>query len=135
METIIKIEHPFTKLPQAKKGDLAYMLLKKQPLFRRLRQSICAICKFRMQEMGGSRINTSYSVEMLGWRVMTIDRNEYHDRSDKERADEYLNKWSACEREVRKLRLIVLGDEVPDPETRKLLRDSLGVDLEEGRLM
>jgi hypothetical protein len=36
------------------------------------------------------------------------------------------------EKELRGLRLLQMGDAYPDPELRKLLRDGLGVDLDEG---
>ena len=76
-------------------------------------------------------MNTVRHLQLFRWHVLTIHRNEYHDKSDKERADEYLRKWSACERELRGLRLIVLGDEL-NTEVKKVIRDSFGVDLDEG---
>lgn len=86
-------------------------------------------------QFGGNRINRVRHYAIFRWGFMTIRRNEYHDKTDAERAEEYLKKWSECERELRGLRLLQMGDENPDPAMRKLLRDSLGVDLDEGRIL
>lgn len=80
-------------------------------------------------------INSTWTLFIFGWSVCSWERLEWHNKSDKERAERYLNEWSKCEKELRGLRLLQLGDEVPDPETRKLLRESLGIDLDEGRLL
>lgn len=70
---------------------------------------------------------------MFRWHILTIHRNQYHDRSESERADEYLRKWSECEKELRGLRLIMLGDET-GADVKKLIKESLGVDLDEGTI-
>jgi hypothetical protein len=85
-------------------------------------------------EFGGSRENKIRHLLLFRWHVLTIRRNQYHDRSDSERADEYLKKWSECEKELRGLRLLLLGDST-NSEVKKLIRDSLGVDLDEGRIL
>lgn len=112
METILKIELPLKRTAKPWRWLAHY--------------------RTGIGEFGGSRTNEHHSFIVFGWVVLTIDRNEYHDRSDKERADEYLRKWAACEKELRGLRLLQMGDEYPDPELRKLLRDSFGINLDEG---
>lgn len=87
-----------------------------------------------VQEFGGSRVNTTRHLCILRRHVLTIRRNEYHDRSDEERAKEYLHKWSECEKELRGLRLLLMGDST-NAEVKKVIRDSLGVDLDEGRIL
>lgn len=82
-----------------------------------------------------SATNQFHTLFVFGWPVLQWKRLEYEDTTDKQRAERYLAAWGKCEKELRGLRLLQLGDEVPDPETRKLLRDGLGVDLDEGRLM
>jgi len=79
--------------------------------------------------------NHTWTLFVFGWALCRWERHEWHDRTDKERADEYLDKWSACEKELRGLRLLQMGDENPDPQLRKLLRDGLGIDLDEGRIL
>ena len=79
--------------------------------------------------------NHTRTLFVFGWALCQWERHEWHDRTDKERADEYLEKWSACEKELRGLRLLQMGDENPDPQLRKLLRDGLGIDLDEGRIL
>jgi hypothetical protein len=111
METIIKIELPLKRTKPHK------------PF---------AVYRSGIGEFGGSRTNWKHSVTVFGWCVLTIHRNEYHDRSHEERAKEYLNRWAACEKELRGLRLLQMGDAYPDPQLRKLLRDSFGVNLDEG---
>lgn len=86
-----------------------------------------------MTEFCGTRVNIVRHLLIFRWHVLTIERNQYHDQSDKERADEYLRKWSECEKELRGLRLIVLGDST-GAEIKKIIRDSLGVDLDEGTI-
>lgn len=82
-----------------------------------------------------SATNETWTLFVLGWALCQWKRHEWHDRTDAERADEYLAKWSACDKELRGLRLLQMGDENPDPELRKLLRDGLGIDLDEGRIL
>lgn len=79
-------------------------------------------------------INRTWEIVVWGWILCRLERHEWHDRTDKERAEEYMRQWSACEKELRGLRLLQLGDEMQDPELRKLLRNGLGVDLDEGRI-
>lgn len=86
-----------------------------------------------MGEFGGSRTNRRYHLSILRWHIVTIHRNEYHDPSDNERADEYLSKWSECERELKMFRLAALGQGV-DEEVKRVIRESLGVDLDEGTI-
>jgi hypothetical protein len=126
MNTIIEIKHPFAKIP-----------------FRKWQKGLPWIWRFHwlftwgggsVSEFGGSRVNTTRHLTLFGYHVLTVHRNEYHDRSDAERADEYLRKWSECEKELRGLRLIMLGDE-SSAEVKKLIRDSLGIDLDEGRIL
>jgi len=85
-----------------------------------------------IQEFGGSRNNETWTLFIFGWAVCRLSRLEYHNESDKERADRYLAEWSKCEKELRGLRLLQMGDEVQDPELRRLLRDGLGINLDEG---
>jgi hypothetical protein len=85
-------------------------------------------------EFGGSRTNTTWTLFVFGWVLCGVEKHEWHDRSDKERADEYLSEWSKCEKELRAIRLITMGDEL-NAEVKKLIRDSLGVDLDEGRIL
>lgn len=101
--------------------------LKKRPVF----VSKCGLGYFG----ASSATNWTWTLFVFGWALCQWKRNAWHDESDKERAERYLSEWSKCEMELRGLRLLQLGDEVQDPETRKLLRDSLGVDLDEGRLL
>lgn len=126
METIIKIEHPFRKVPRIKWQEGLPRRWKFSWLLQWGGGSI--------QEFGGSRINTTRHLSILGRHVLTIHRNKYHDQSDKERADEYLSKWSECEKELRGLRLLLLGDSA-NAEVKKVIRESLGVDLDEGRIL
>lgn len=79
-----------------------------------------------------SATNTTYTLFVLGWPVLRWKRLEYEDTTDAQCAERYLAEWSKCEKELRGLRLLQMGDEVPDPELRKLLRDGLGINLDEG---
>ena len=76
--------------------------------------------------------NTTWTLFLFAWAVCEWKRHEWHDRSDRERADEYLAKWSECEKELRGLRLLQMGDEIQDPELRKLLKRGFGINLDEG---
>lgn len=126
METIIKIEYPFKKVPRCKWQQGLPWRWKLSWLFQWGGGSVA--------EFGsGTRINTVRHLSLFGRHVLTINRNQFHDRSDKERADEYLKKWSECEKELRGLRLLVLGDST-GAEVKKVIRDSLGVDLDEGTI-
>lgn len=82
-----------------------------------------------------SAMNYTWTVFVFGWALCHWKKHEWHDASDAERAEEYLRKWSECEKELRGLRLLQMGDAYPDPELRKLLRNGLGVDLDEGRIL
>jgi hypothetical protein len=126
METIIKIEHPFKKVSRHKWSAGLPFRWRFSWLFQWGGGSI--------GEFGGSRINTTRHLTILGRLVLTVHRNQYHDRSDRERADEYLKKWSECEKELRGLRLLVLGDST-GAEIKKVIKESLGVDLDEGRIL
>lgn len=86
-----------------------------------------------IQEFGGSRVNTVRHLSLFRWHVLTVRRNQYHDMSDAERADHYLREWSKCEKELRGLRLLVLGDST-GAEVKKVIRESLGVNLDEGTI-
>jgi|SRR6185436_6725963 len=125
METIIKIELPLKRIP---------------PPDRKWRKMYPFAVKWLwwLYSWGGGscgncvgQTNTTRHLQIFRWHILTIHRNEYHDRSDKERADEYLRKWSECEKELRGLRLIMLGDST-SAEVKKVIRDSLGVNLDEG---
>lgn len=124
-ETVIKVELPFRRVAKHK-------LAIRRPLVPRITGMFFGWGGGSIQEFGGSRINTTRHLSIFGWRVLTINRNQYHDESDKERAERYLSEWSKCEKELRGLRLLQMGDAYPDPELRKLLRDGLGIDLDEG---
>lgn len=82
-------------------------------------------------EFGGSRTNTIRHLSIFCRHILTIHRNEYHDRSDEERANEYLKKWSECEKELRGLRLLVYGDTL-NAEVKKVIKDAFNVNLDEG---
>lgn len=129
METIIKIQLPLKRLPRP---DPKWEHL----LRRRVRWFgwLFTWTRGSIQEFGGSRVNTTYGLALFRWHLLTINRNQWHDESDKERAERYLSEWSKCEKELRGLRLLQMGDEVQDPELRKLLRDGFGVDLDEGTI-
>lgn len=125
METIIKIELPLKRIPEV--PDFPNL----SPL-RRVRRFLFSFTGGSIQEFGGKRVNTTRHLMLFRWHVLTVHRNEYHDESDKERAERYLSEWSKCEKELRGLRLLQMGDAHPDPELRKLLRESLGINLDEG---
>ena len=129
METIIKIRFPLKRIP-APKRDKYYVMF---PWRTRWFGWLYSWGGGSISEFGGRRINTTHHLQIFRWHVLTIHRNEYHDRSDKERADEYLQKWSECEKELRGLRLIMLGDET-GAEVKKVIRESLGINLDEGTI-
>ena len=85
-------------------------------------------------EFGGSRINRVRHIALFRWGVVTIHRNEYHDRSDAERAEEYLKKWSEADAELRMFRAKLLGEDMA-PEVKKVIRESFGVDFDEGTVL
>lgn len=87
-----------------------------------------------VQEFGGKRINITRHLLLFRWHVLTMHRNEYHDRSDAERADEYLRKWSECEKELRSFRLALLGRDA-SVEVKRVIKESFGIDLDAGRDM
>lgn len=127
METIIKIELPLKRIPAPEKK-----WRKMYPFMARW--------FWWLYSWGGGSIslvpgkeNKTRHLQIFRWHILTIHRNQYHDRSDAERADEYLRKWSECEKELRGLRLIMLGDET-GADVKKLIKESLGVDLDEGTI-
>jgi hypothetical protein len=128
METIIKTELPLKRVPAPDRA-IRHLYSRKYRWFGWL----FAWNRFGIGEFAGSRINYRYHLAIFRRVVLTIHRNEYHDRSDKERADEYLQKWSECERELRGLRLIMLGDETA-ADIKRVIKESLGVDLDEGTI-
>lgn len=130
METIVTINFPLKKSP-APKRDAYYKLL---PWKYRWFGWLCNWTVFTIGEFGGSRWNRRYSIYLFRYAILSVHRNEYHDRSHEERADEYLKKWSACEKECQELRLLVLGDKT-DQTMRDFMKKSLGVDLDEGRIL
>lgn len=130
METILTIKWPMKRIPQNRKRDEYWKFAPWQ--WRWLGWlytwggGSCGNC--------AGQTNTTRHLTIFRWHVLTLNRNEWHDRSDEERAAEYLRKWSECEKELRGLRLLQMGDEVTNPELRKLLRESLGVNLDEGTI-
>jgi len=129
METKITIEWPLKRITRPK-----YPNGFRVPLKHKLFDWLWTWGGASIGEFGGNRTNKIRHLTIFGFHVCQIDRNEYHDRSDRERADEYLNKWSECEKELRGLRLLLMGDSV-NAEVKKVIRDSLGVDLDEGRIL
>jgi len=125
METTIKIELPLNRVPR---NDKFRHLL---PLKTRLTDWLFYHTCCGIGEFGGSRMNRTHRFYLFRYRILTIHRNQYHDRSDKERADEYLKKWSECEKELKMFRLAALGEGVAD-DVKKVIRESWGVDLDEG---
>lgn len=125
-ETVITIAHPFKRVPRPKWHKGLPLRWRLSWLFQWGGGSVT--------EFGGHRVNTTRHLSVFCRHVLTVHRNEYHDRSDRERADDYLRKWSECEKELRGLRLIVLGDSTAS-EVKKVIRDSLGVDLNEGTIL
>lgn len=92
------------------------------------------ISKFTRGYFGcSSAANTTWTLFIFGWALCQFERHEYHDRSDKERADEYLSKWSSCEKQLQMYRLARLGEDCAD-DVKKVIRESLGVDLDEGTI-
>lgn len=77
--------------------------------------------------------NTIRHLIVFGWHICEWRKLEYADPSDKERADEYLEKWSECEKELQMYRVASLGEHAA-PEVKKLIKESLGVDLDEGTI-
>lgn len=138
METIFTISYPFTRAKRhifCNPASLGWW----QRLRLRLENQgwhcwLWTCYHSSIGQFGGSKTNHKWSISILGWNVATFRRNEYHDRTDEERADEYLKKWSACEKELRGLRLLYLGDHT-GADVKALIKESLGVDLDEGRIM
>jgi hypothetical protein len=128
-ETTIKIRLPFKRVPAIEKDSLAYRIA--PHLYRW--QWLYSWGGGSVQEFGGSRVNTVRHLCLFRYHVLTIHRNEYHDLSDKERADEYLREWSKCEKELQMFRLAALGEDAA-PEVKRVIRESLGVDLDEGTI-
>lgn len=129
METIIKIELPLKRIPAP---DPKWR--KMYPFAARWFWWLYSWGGGSIGEFSGSgKTNTTRHLQIFRWHVLTIHRNEYHDRSDAERAAEYLRKWSECEKELRGLRLIMLGDETGS-DVKKVIKESLGVDLDEGTI-
>lgn len=131
METIITIRLPFQRIEAPKRDWFFYRRLPRRVrwfgwLFEWGGGSIT--------EFGGTRVNTVYHLQLFRRHILSIHRNEYHDRSHEERAAEYLKKWAECEKELRGLRLIMMGDST-NAEVKKVIRESLGVDLDEGRIL
>jgi hypothetical protein len=129
-ETIIKIQLPLKRIP-APKRDKFFQCL---PRSTRWLGWLFGWRGGSRAEFGGSRINSTRHFQLFRWHLFTVKKNEYHDRSDKERADEYLRKWSECERELKGLRLLQMGYENTDPKLRKLLKDAIGLDIGEGTI-
>lgn len=129
METIIEIKFPLQRCPAPKRDKYYSWLPWRERWFGWL-----------ISWGGGSigncsgKTNTIKHFQILRRHILTIHRNEYHDRTDAERADEYLRKWSDCEKELRGLRLLLMGDSV-NAEVKKLIREVLGVDFDEGRIL
>lgn len=125
MQTIITIQFPLKRMSALKHDWLPWQARWFGWLWSWSGGSVC--------EFGGSRVNTVRHLELFRWRVLTIRRNEYHDKSHEERAKEYLHKWGECEKELRGLRLLLMGDST-NAEVKKVIRDSMGVDLDEGTI-
>jgi hypothetical protein len=127
VETIITIKLPMERIPAPKRDQFYAMLPRRCRWFGWL----FGWGGGSIQEFGGERINTVRHLELFRCHILTIHRNQYHNQSDKERADRYIKKWSACEKELRGLRLLLMGDSV-NAEVKKVIRDSFGIDLDEG---
>lgn len=128
VETVLKVELPFKRIPALKRDDCCTYL----PWCHRWFGWLYSWGGGSVGDCQG-RTNTVRHLQLFRWHILTIHRNEYHDRSDKERADEYLKKWAECEKELRGLRLIMLGDET-GAEVKRLIRELLGVNLDEGTI-
>lgn len=89
----------------------------------------CSIAEF-----GGSRVNKVRHYAIFRRCILTIHRNEYYDKSDAERADEYLTRWSEADTELRMFRAKVLGEDMA-PEVKKVIREAFGVDFDEGTFL
>lgn len=87
-----------------------------------------------IQEMSGSRVNKVRHYAIFRWGILTIHCNEYHDRSDAERADEYLKRWGEADAELKMFRAKVLGEDMA-PEIKKVIREALRVDFDEGTVL
>ena len=80
-----------------------------------------------------SATNTTWTIFVFGYLVITLKKLEYEDLSDKERANKYLKEWSKCEKELQGYRIAQLGENMA-PEIKKLIKESLGVDFDEGTI-
>lgn len=98
---------------------------------RGIRRTHCSIGYFGCS----SATNHEFNLIVFGWPLLTWKKLEYEDTTDAQRAERYLAEWGKCDKELRGLRLLQMGDEVKDPELRKLLRNGLGIDLDEGRIL
>jgi hypothetical protein len=128
-ETIIKMELPLRRLAKVKKGrEFAYASFRWRWFSWLFTWGGGSVSNF-----DGHTNHTRY-LHLFRWHVLTVNCNEYHDRSDKERADEYLKKWSECEKELRGLRLLLMGDSC-NAEVKKVIRESFGINLDEGTIL
>lgn len=92
------------------------------------------LSKFTLGYFGPSPAqNVTRRLIIFGWEVAVWQRMEWHDQTDKERADEYLSKWSECEKELQMFRLARLGEDAA-PEVKRVIRESLGINLDEGTI-
>jgi hypothetical protein len=128
VETIITFQFPLKKVPGPKRDKFYRLYPRSYRWFGWLFSwggGSCGDCD--------GKTNTTRHLVIFRRHVLTIRRNEYHDRSDAERADEYLRNWSECEKELRGLRLLQMGDETC-AEVKKVIRESLGINLDEGTI-
>lgn len=125
METIIKIELPLKRVAPPSAEVRKFL-----PRRVRLLQPIYYKASGAWSDLSGKKF-TTIRIFLFRWQVLTIHRNEAHDRSDAERADYYLSEWSKCEKELRMFQLAALGAEAA-PHVKQLIKDSFGVDLDEG---
>ncbi len=128
METIITIHLPLKRIP-APSAQLRRML----PFRFRWFGWLFEWSGGARQEFGGSRINEVRHLQLFRWHLLTVRRNQFHDRTDEERADEYLAKWSEAEKQLRMFRLKLLGEGMAD-EVKTVIEESLGIDLDEGTI-
>jgi hypothetical protein len=126
METIVTLQLPLKRIPPAQCRRLL-------PFRFRWFGWLFEWSGGSVQEFGGSRVNTVRHLQLFRWHLLTIRRNQYHDQSDEERADEFLAKWSTAEKQLRMFRLKALGEDCAD-DIRQLIDESLGIDLEEGTI-